>query len=76
MAIFNPERSFVNVPSQPPQVPADLVANLPGFGAPLSPLYSGYLSAGAGKHHHYVFSQSLSATAATDDLVIWFNGAF
>ena len=27
----------------------DLVTNLPGFGAPLSKFYSGYLSAGAGK---------------------------
>jgi hypothetical protein len=28
------------------------VATLPGFGAPLSNTYSGYVAAGAGKHHH------------------------
>ena len=28
---------------------ADRVASLPGFGAPLSPFYSGYLAAGPGQ---------------------------
>ena len=54
-------------------VPADRVATLPGFGTPLTALYSGYLDAGAGKHHHYVYSESRN-NPATDDLVIWFNG--
>jgi len=51
-------------------VPADRVATLPGFGTPLTALYSGYLDAGAGKHHHYVYSESRN-NPATDDLVIW-----
>jgi hypothetical protein len=56
-------------------VPADRVATLPGFGTPLTALYSGYLDAGAGKHHHYVYSESRN-NPATDDLVIWFNGSW
>ena len=28
------------------------VTTMPGFGAPLSNTYSGYVAAGAGKHHH------------------------
>jgi carboxypeptidase C (cathepsin A) len=54
-------------------VPADLVTDLPGFGAPLSKLYSGYLNAGKGKYLHYVYSESLR-TPSTDPVVIWFNG--
>lgn len=54
-------------------VPADQVTNIPGFGAPLTALYSGYLNSGAGKHAHYVYSASLNAPA-TDPLVVWFNG--
>ena len=54
-------------------VPADLVTDLPGFGAPLSKLYSGYLKAGTGKYLHYVYSESLR-TPSTDPVVIWFNG--
>jgi carboxypeptidase C (cathepsin A) len=54
-------------------VPADAVANIPGFGAPLSKLYSGYLAGGTGKHAHYMFSESLRHPAS-DDLVVWFNG--
>lgn len=54
-------------------VPADLVTNLPGFGTPLSSLYSGYLSAGTGKHAHYVYSASLN-NPKTDPVVVWFNG--
>ena len=50
--------------------PADLVTNLPGFGAPLSKLYSGYLNAGTGKYLHYVYSESLN-NPSTDPLVIW-----
>lgn len=54
-------------------VAADQVTNLPGFGKPLSKMYSGYLSAGKGKRAHYVYSESLR-NPATDDLVVWFNG--
>ena len=41
----------------------DLVQNLPGFGAPLAPLYSGYLSAGDGQQLHYVYSAPINANA-------------
>ena len=81
----------------------DAVANLPGFGAPLSKLYSGCesweqaplrappaplphlthpraslphpptdLDGGAGKHAHYIFSESLK-TPSKDPVVLWFN---
>ena len=39
-------------------VPADRVTTLPGFGTPVTALYSGYLDAGNGKHHHYVYSEA------------------
>lgn len=54
-------------------VPADQVTNIPGYGAPLSNLYSGYVNAGTGKHHHYVYSESLN-NPKTDPVVLWFNG--
>lgn len=55
-------------------VPADAVASLPGFaGALPSALYSGYLSAGAGKQAHYMFTASLNAPS-TDPVVSWYNG--
>jgi len=53
---------------------ADLVSNLPGFGAPLSPFYSGYLNAGPGQRLHYIYSAALAADAATTPLVLWSNG--
>lgn len=33
-------------------VPADIVPTLPGFGTPVSNLYSGILPGGPGKHTH------------------------
>ena len=51
-------------------VPADSITSLPGFGAPVSALYSGYLSGGAGKTTHYVYSESQRAPS-TDPLVLW-----
>jgi hypothetical protein len=49
-------------------VPADKVSTIPGFGTPVSNMYSGYLTAGVNKQHHYVYTESLSAPA-TDPLV-------
>jgi carboxypeptidase C (cathepsin A) len=54
-------------------VPADKVTTIPGFGTPISDMYSGYLSANANKQAHYVFTNSL-ATPTTDPVVAWFNG--
>jgi len=45
-------------------VPADKVTNLPTFGAPLSDTYSGYLTAGTGKHLHYFFTAALESPAS------------
>ncbi len=56
-------------------VPGDKIATLPGFGTPLSDLYSGMLASGAGKHAHYVYSSSLNKPS-TDDVVLWFNGGW
>ena len=53
---------------------ADRVASLPGFGAPLSPLYSGYLAAGPGQRLHYVYSAAIGVDPATAPLVLWSNG--
>ena len=53
---------------------ADLVADLPGFGAPLSKLYSGYLAAGPGQRLHYVYSEALSVDPASAPVVLWSNG--
>ena len=36
-----------------------------------SKLYSGYLDGGAGKHAHYMFSESLN-DPANDPVVLWF----
>jgi len=56
-------------------VPGDLITALPGFAGPFpSPQYSGYMSAGTGKHLHYWFVESESKTAATDPVVLWMNG--
>jgi carboxypeptidase C (cathepsin A) len=52
---------------------ADQVTTLPGFGTPVSPLYSGYLASGPGKHAHYVFSASQDGNANAP-VVAWFNG--
>ncbi len=48
----------------------DAVTSLPGFGPVLSSTYSGYLEAGAGKKHHYVYTASL-ANPATAPVVFW-----
>lgn len=53
---------------------ADRVASLPGFGAPLSPFYSGYLAAGPGQRLHYVYSAAIGADPASAPLVLWSNG--
>ena len=53
---------------------ADRVLSLPGFGAPLSPLYSGYLAAGPGQRLHYVYSAAINADPASAPLVLWSNG--
>jgi hypothetical protein len=49
---------------------ADKVTSLPGFGAPLTDAYSGYLTIPGGKHIHYLFYASQKAPA-TDPLIIW-----
>ena len=54
-------------------VPADLVTSLPGFGAPLTTTYSGYLDIPGGKHLHYYLSLS-KGNPATDPVALWFNG--
>lgn len=58
-------------------VPGDLVTSLPGFGAPPTAWYSGYLSFtgvnNARLHMHYVFQSS--PNAATDPVTVWMNGA-
>ena len=38
-----------------------------------SQFYSGIIDGGAGKHTHYVFSESLTGKAG-DPVVAWFNG--
>ena len=53
---------------------ADRVTNLPGFGAPLSAFYSGYLDAGPGQHLHYIYSAPIAADPATAPVVLWSNG--
>ena len=52
----------------------DLVTNLPGFGVPLAPLYSGYLTAGTGQYLHYVYTAPINANVSSAPLVIFFNG--
>lgn len=57
-------------------VPADLVTSLPGYGAPPTDWYSGYVSFnsvnGARLHMHYVLQ--LSPNASSDPLTLWYNG--
>ena len=45
------------------------ITSLPGFGAPLTDAYSGYLSIPGGKHIHYLFYAS-QRTPTSDPLVI------
>jgi cathepsin A (carboxypeptidase C) len=52
----------------------DAVTSLPGFGAPLTPAYSGYLDIPGGKHLHY-FLYTSQQSPSTDPVVFWFNGA-
>lgn len=52
-------------------VPNDRVTSLPGFGTPLSALYSGYLVAAPNQRLHYVFSAAINADPSTAPLVIW-----
>lgn len=54
-------------------IAADQVTNLPGFGTPVSDMYSGYLSIPGGKHLHYVFTASLNSPA-TAPVLLWLNG--
>jgi hypothetical protein len=51
----------------------DIVTTIPGFGAPVSPVYSGYLPAGANQQLHYVYTSSL-VKPSTDPVVLWLNG--
>jgi len=53
---------------------ADAVPTLPGFGAPLSSAYSGYLDIPGGKHLHY-FAYTSLGNPSVDPIVFWFNGA-
>jgi len=56
------------------KISADQVKVLPGWEKPLpSDMYSGYLDAGAGKHLHYILSES-ERNPAKDPVVFWFNG--
>jgi len=55
----------------------DRVASLPGFGAPVAPLYSGYLSASPSQHVHYLLEESESEDGAggqRDPLILWLQG--
>ena len=61
----------------------DLVASLPGYGAPPAPQYSGFLNAstapavsGGGTHLHYWFAQYEGEDRAWTDapVVLWLNG--
>ena len=57
-------------------VPGDLITSLPGYGAPPTPWYSGYLSFigvnGAMLHMHYMLT--LSPNPSTDPVTLWNNG--
>ena len=57
-------------------VPADLVASLPGFGAPPTTWYSGYLPVdgqyGGKLMMHYIFISSPNPTS--DPISLWLNG--
>ena len=55
---------------------ADVVPNLPGYGA-VEGLYSGYLEYTLGEKQvssHYLFSLQDSAVAPSDKLIFWSNG--
>lgn len=54
-------------------VAGDLVTSLPGFGAPLTTTYSGYLAIPGGKALHYLLYTSQTGKAS-DPLILWFNG--
>jgi hypothetical protein len=57
---------------------ADEVTSLPGWGAPLSKTYSGYLQVGAGTNNpkalHYLLYTTQGTSDASTPLVAWFNG--
>ena len=68
-------------PTDDPPAPlgpeSDLVTNLPGFGAPPHPQYSGFLDASAaepGTKLHYWFAQSSRDDYASRPVVLWLNG--
>jgi len=55
----------------------EAVSNLPGYGPPPAPQYSGFLDAGAvepGTQLHYWFAAAESADAASLPVVLWLNG--
>ncbi|CDW86436.1 carboxypeptidase c (cathepsin a) [Stylonychia lemnae] len=55
--------------------PNDLVKSIPNCGDSLpTKWYSGYLDVSETKSLHYVFVTSASDQAATDPVVVWFNG--
>eukprot|EP00041_Stephanoeca_diplocostata_P027316 m.750245 g.750245 ORF g.750245 m.750245 type:complete len:262 (-) comp23156_c0_seq29:423-1208(-) len=59
-----------------PAADADQIKNLPGYGAPKQPQYSGYLSVDDPQgtmQYHYWFAQSANAPT-TDPVVLWLNG--
>jgi len=56
---------------------ADSVLHLPGWGAPPSPQWSGFLDASAeepGTMLHYWFAQAESSDASSMPVVLWLNG--
>ena len=56
---------------------ADLVTSLPGWGAPLTTTYSGYLdidSPDGKKSLHYLLYTAQGQTTAATPLTVWFNG--
>ena len=63
------------LPSISADVPADLIASIPGFGKPPTKQYSGFLPADANNtvFLHYWFVTS-SGNPSTDPVVVWMNG--
>ena len=55
---------------------ADEFTTMPGLNGTLmnSSSYSGYLDVTASKALHYVYTESMSGSAASDPVVVWFNG--
>lgn len=55
---------------------AEEFTTMPGLNGTLmkSPSYSGYLDVTESKALHYVFTESMSADASKDPVVVWFNG--